>query len=298
MAAGHPVSGPPWSSRPVPAGSPHAVGTAFSRDAHSQLRFTGNRDGVLPDRFRKPAVLLPPAGARRSSAAGAGSSQSGAPRRTITRCTACNCAAFNLGRSETLGNLGSLLITGLTPFWPLWPSTSVHEGSVHPCYQGLLLTGAPPALAGSAGRASTADTPSPAVPRSPLTASSTDGFLAVLHVFASKGGRRRRFADAEQRTGKADGGCCGCSISVQHPQRVPLGGLPAIWCSGACSRSCQLIPAGVGRFSDLLARLDGHDAGCNAIVRPRDLEDQEMPILRPAIQAIAQPSEPNGLQLR
>jgi hypothetical protein len=25
--------------------------------------------------------------------------------------------------------------------------------------------------------------------------------------------------------------------SVQHPQRVPLGGLPAVWCSGARSRS-------------------------------------------------------------
>ena len=25
--------------------------------------------------------------------------------------------------------------------------------------------------------------------------------------------------------------------NVQHPQRVPLGGLPAVWCSGARSRS-------------------------------------------------------------
>ena len=28
---------------------------------------------------------------------------------------------------------------------------------------------------------------------------------------------------------EADGGCGGGSISVQHPQRVPLGGLPVIW---------------------------------------------------------------------
>ena len=44
---------------------------------------------------------------------------------------------------------------------------------------------------------------------------------------------------------RAAGGCGGRSISVQHPQRVPLGGLPAIWCSGALSRPCQLIPEGV-----------------------------------------------------
>jgi hypothetical protein len=25
--------------------------------------------------------------------------------------------------------------------------------------------------------------------------------------------------------------------NVQHPQRVPLGGLPAVWCSRECSRS-------------------------------------------------------------
>jgi hypothetical protein len=44
---------------------------------------------------------------------------------------------------------------------------------------------------------------------------------------------------------------------VQHPQRLPLGGLPAVWCSGARSRPCQLIPARVGRFAGLLAGLDG-----------------------------------------
>ena len=47
---------------------------------------------------------------------------------------------------------------------------------------------------------------------------------------------------------EADGGCGGGSISVQHPQRVPLGGLPVIWCSGAPARPCQLIPEGVEVF--------------------------------------------------
>jgi hypothetical protein len=45
--------------------------------------------------------------------------------------------------------------------------------------------------------------------------------------------------------------------SVQHPQRVPLGGLPAVWCSGARSRSCQLILSGVGKCAGLLAELNG-----------------------------------------
>lgn len=38
-----------------------------------------------------------------------------------------------------------------------------------------------------------------------------------------------------QRTGEAVGGRRGGSICVKHPQRVPLGGPPAIWCSGARS---------------------------------------------------------------
>jgi hypothetical protein len=41
---------------------------------------------------------------------------------------------------------------------------------------------------------------------------------------------------------------------VQHPQRVPLGGLPAVWCSGARSRSCQLILRQVGKCAYLPGR--------------------------------------------
>jgi hypothetical protein len=61
------------------------------------------------------------------------------------------------------------------------------------------------------------------------------GFLAELHVFASKGAHPDEGnVGADKRRGMA---AVVARPNVQHPQRVPLGGLPAVWCSGARSRS-------------------------------------------------------------
>ena len=70
---------------------------------------------------------------------------------------------------------------------------------------------------------------------------------------------------------------CGCSITTSSTQRLPLGGLPVIWCSGARSRPCQLILGRVARFSVLLACMDGHALRFNALVRPRDFENRTCP---------------------
>lgn len=62
----------------------------------------------------------------------------GCPVPNISRWTACNCPAFNLGRSATAGSGCSFLILMLTPLQGFsGPSTSLHEGSVPPSYQGL-----------------------------------------------------------------------------------------------------------------------------------------------------------------
>jgi hypothetical protein len=46
------------------------------------------------------------------------------------------------------------------------------------------------------------------------------------------------------------------SFSNVHPQRLPLGGLPVIWCCEALSSACQYILPdilpGVGRFSEIV----------------------------------------------
>jgi hypothetical protein len=55
------------------------------------------------------------------------------------------------------------------------------------------------------------------------------GFFAALHVFASKGAQ-----PGEGDVGADKGGVWPPWVArpnVQHPQRVPLGGLPDVWCS-------------------------------------------------------------------
>src|SRR5258706_10312713 len=55
-------------------------------------------------------------------------------------------------------------------------------------------------------------------------------FFAALHMFASKS------AQSDEGDVGAENGCGMTAVvarpSVQHPRRVPLGGLPAVWCSG------------------------------------------------------------------
>jgi len=45
--------------------------------------------------------------------------------------------------------------------------------------------------------------------------------------------------------------------NVQHPQRVPLGGLPAVWCSGARSRSLSTNTRASWKMCTLVGALNG-----------------------------------------
>src|SRR6185369_10344133 len=58
-------------------------------------------------------------------------------------------------------------------------------------------------------------------------------FFTTLHVLASMGAQPSQDDVGVDTGGKA---AVVARPKVQHPQRVPLGGLPAVWCSGARSR--------------------------------------------------------------
>ena len=57
----------------------------------------------------------------------------------------------------------------------------------------------------------------------------------------------------------------GVTGRIEHSERVPLRGLLAVWFSGARSRPGQLILRRVGRFSGLLAGLDGAGNSCEVM---------------------------------
>src|ERR1022692_1926919 len=114
------------------------------------------------------------------------------------------------------------------------PSTSVHEGSFPPYYQVLLLTGADQTSCEQAGFWRAAHTPQPAVPRFPRWHRQPWVPRRVACVRPQGAHPDEGNVGADKRRGMA---AVVARPNVQHPQRVPLGGLPAVWCSGARSRS-------------------------------------------------------------
>ena len=91
-------------------------------------------------------------------------------------------------------------------------------------------------------------------PEISLMASSTVGSSPHLICCLQRHVARRDVGGEQRREHPPLAVAVVARFNIQHPQRVPLGGLPAVWYSGARSRSCQLILRRVGKCAGLLGR--------------------------------------------